>query len=89
MRGGVSHISKRYNKVNKKYFESYDLKQESKHFMYLDANNLYGYGMSTFLPTDRSKRIDPEDFEIVQKTLFSKLILIILKNYINCTMVVS
>ena len=48
MRGGVSYIYKRYNKVNSNYLEL-------KHVIYLDANNLYGYAMSKFLPTDRFK----------------------------------
>ena len=47
--GGVSYISKRYSKVNDKYLKSYNPKQESKHIIYLDANNLYGYAMSKFL----------------------------------------
>ena len=51
MKGGVSYISNRYSKANNKYFKSYDPKQESKHIICLDANNLYGYGMSKFLPT--------------------------------------
>ena len=41
-RGRVSHISNRYSKVNNKYLKSYDPKQEWKHIIYLDANNLYG-----------------------------------------------
>ena len=43
-RGGDSYISNRYSKANNKYLKSYDPKQESKHIIYLDANNLYGYG---------------------------------------------
>ena len=39
MRGRVSHISNRFSKVNNKYFKSYDLKQESKYIIYLDASN--------------------------------------------------
>ena len=42
MRGEVSYISDRYDKVSKKYLKSYDPKQESKH---TDANNLHGYAM--------------------------------------------
>ena len=42
-RGGISYISNRYSKANKKYLKSYDPKQESKHIAYLGANNLYGY----------------------------------------------
>ena len=57
------YISNRYSKVNKKYLKSYDPKQESKH-VYLDANNLYGYAMSKFLPTSGFKWIDPKDFDL-------------------------
>ena len=39
-RKGVSCVSNRYSKANNKYLKSYDLKQESKHIIYLDANNL-------------------------------------------------
>ena len=38
-------------KITNKYLKSYDPKQESKHIIYLDANNLYGYVISKFLPT--------------------------------------
>ena len=47
-RGGISYISNRYTKANSKYLKSYDPRQESKHIIYLDANNLYGYAMSKF-----------------------------------------
>ena len=55
MRGGVSYISNRYSKANNKYFKSYDPNQESKHILYLDADNLYVYAMSKFLPTSGFK----------------------------------
>ena len=42
MRGVVSNISKRYSKVNNEYLKFIDLKQESKHVIWLDKNNLYG-----------------------------------------------
>ena len=51
MRGGISYISKRYSLSNNKYSKTYDPKQESKHIIYLDVNNLYDYAMSRFLPT--------------------------------------
>ena len=38
-RGGVSYISNRYSNTSNKYLKSFDSKQESKHFIYLDANN--------------------------------------------------
>ena len=53
----MPYISNRYSKANKKYFKSYGLKQESKHVIYLDANNLYGYA-SGF------KWIDPKGFDL-------------------------
>ena len=49
-RGKISYISKRYSKANNKYLKSYNLKQESSHIIYLDANNLYVYAFSKFLP---------------------------------------
>ena len=38
----------RCSKAKNKYLISYDSKQESKHIIYLDANNLYAYEMSKF-----------------------------------------
>ena len=57
-------ISNRYSKVNNNYFKSYGPKQESKHIIYVDANNIYGYEMSKFFPTSGSKWIDPKEFEL-------------------------
>ena len=48
MRGGISYIANRYGKANNK---TYDEKAPSKYIMYLDANNLYGWAMSQYLPT--------------------------------------
>ena len=63
MRGGVTYISKKYNKTNNKYLKSSDPKQEAKHIIYLDTNNLYGYVTSKFLPTGLLKWIDPKRFD--------------------------
>ena len=50
MRRGISYIAKIQSKANTKYIESYDVNQPSKYIMYLDANNLYGWAMSQYLP---------------------------------------
>ena len=67
-RGRTSHISNRYSKANNKYLKSYDPKQESKHIIYLDVNNLYGYAISKFLPTSGFKWIDPKEFDLNKYT---------------------
>ena len=61
MRDEVSYISNRYSKANNKYLKSYDPKQESKHIIYLDASNFYGYAMSKFLPTSGFRSVDPKE----------------------------
>ena len=54
-RSGVSYISNICSKVKNKYLKFYDPKQESKHIIYLDTNNLYDYAVSKFLTTSRFK----------------------------------
>ena len=48
--------------------KSYDSKQESKHVIYLDVNNLYGCAMSKFLPKSGFKWIDPKEFDLFECT---------------------
>ena len=55
MRGGVSYIANRYGNANNKYMKEYDEKAPSKYIMYLDANSLYGWAMSQYLPTGNFK----------------------------------
>ena len=64
MRSRVSYISNRYRKANNKHLKSYDPKQESKHIISLEANNLYGYAMYKFLLTSGFKWIDPKEFDL-------------------------
>ena len=51
IRGGITHISKRYAEANNKYMKNYNPDKESTFIQYLDANNLYGWAMSQNLPT--------------------------------------
>ena len=78
-RGGIYYISNRHCIDNNKKLKYYDVKQEWKYIIYLDANSLYGYGMHEYLPTNGFKWIDPIEFNlrvnilaIVQKDVFLK-----------------
>ena len=44
--------------------KSHDLKQQSKHDLYLKTNNLYGHAMSKFLPTSGFKWLDLKEFDL-------------------------
>ena len=73
MRRGVSYISKRYSKTKNKYLKSYFPKQGSKHILYLDANNLYGYPTSIFLPASGYKWLDRKRFDLNKYTSNSSI----------------
>ena len=64
MRGGVSFISKRYNKVNDKSLTSYDQKEQTKYITCLDKNNLYNYAISKYLPMGGFKWLDNAKFSL-------------------------
>ena len=73
--GGVSYIFKRCSKANNKYLKLYEPKQETKHIIYLEANNLYGFTMSKSLSADGFRWTDPKEFDlniaaIVRKVVF-------------------
>ena len=63
IRGGISIISNRYGKANNKYMKDYNKKELLKYLMYLDANNLYGVGMSQKLPVHSFKWMTNQEIE--------------------------
>ena len=50
IRGGITHISKRYAEANNKDMKDFNPDKPSAFIQYLDANNLYGWAMSQSLP---------------------------------------
>ena len=50
LKGWISYIAKRYSEANKKYMKNYDIAKPSKHILYPDMNNLYGWAASGAQP---------------------------------------
>ena len=69
IRGGMTHIARRYAEANNKYTTNYNPDKPSTFIQYLDANNLYGWEMSQSLPTNGFKWIK----DITKDTLMSIL----------------
>ena len=72
MRDGISYIAMRYSKANNKYMKCYNSSKESKYITYLDANNLYGWAMTQYLPYGEfkwlsEKEIDEFDLKLVKE----------------------
>jgi hypothetical protein len=65
--GIISQCSQRYSKANNKYMgDKFNKKEESTFLEYLDANNIYGWSMSKYLPSGDSKWVDNLDnFDIM------------------------
>ena len=55
IRGGICQATHRYAKANKKCMKNYDKNIESSYIQYLDANNLYGWAMSSNLSVNGFK----------------------------------
>ena len=64
MRGGISYIANRYGKANNKYMKNYNPEEASKYIAYLDANNLYGWAMSQYLPTGGFEWLTEEEVDL-------------------------
>ena len=72
MLGGVSYIANRYGNANNKYMKEYDEKAPSKYIMYLDANNLYGWAMSQYLPTGNFKWMTDKEISKIDLGKYKK-----------------
>ena len=72
MRGRVSYIANRYGKANNKYIKEYDEKAPSKYIMYLDANNLYGWAVSRYLPTGNFKWMTDKEISEIDLGKYKK-----------------
>ena len=53
IRGGICHAIYRY--ANNKYMKNYDNNEDLSYLLYLDTNNLYGFGMSQKLAVNEFK----------------------------------
>ena len=61
IRGGIFHIAKRHSKTNNKYMECYDSSKESIYINCHDANNLYDWAMSQYLPYSGFKWLNEKE----------------------------
>ena len=68
----TSYIANRYGKANNKYMKIYNEKAPSKYIMYLDANHLYGYAMSQYLPTGNFKWLTKKQIKKLDLAKYKK-----------------
>ena len=77
MKGGISYIAKRHSKANN---TNYDNTKENTFIMYFDANNLYGWAMTQYLPYGNfkwmtKKEIDKFNLGLIKENSFNGYIL--------------
>ena len=65
IRGGISMIGTRHAKANNPSLPSYNSKLPRQDLIYLDGNNLYGHGMSQYLPTGGFRIMSIEEVEAI------------------------
>ena len=65
IRGGITHISKRYAEANNKYMKDYNQNKPSSYIQYRDANSLYGWAVTQKLPTHGFKWVDNGKNEVI------------------------
>ena len=62
------------SKANNKYLKSYDNSKPSKYIRYLDANNLYGWAMSHYLPNSKFKWLNKKEIDKFDINLIKKIV---------------
>ena len=68
-RGGLTFVgSKRYVKANNHYMNDFDPTKPEDYIMYWDANNLYGWAMSEYLPYKNIKFDNNVKLDTILKT---------------------
>ena len=50
---GVIQVCNRYARENDLYMQDFNSKKSIKYFSYYDANNLYGWAMSKYVPYEK------------------------------------
>ena len=50
IRGGTAQLAQRFAKVNNPYVEGFNADKPTNYLMYADADNLYGWDMSSYPP---------------------------------------
>ena len=63
IRGGITTINHRHFAANNEYLNDYDPQIPSSYIMYVDANNLYGKGISEKLPTGNFRWLSQQELE--------------------------
>ena len=66
MRGGNSMAPRRLARANFPGMKGYNKRKANKWLLYLDANNLYGWAMSQYLPTGGFKWLDLDKLPNIQ-----------------------
>ena len=62
-RGGITIVSNRYAEANNPYISNYDSSKPCSYIVYLDANNLYGWSMSQYLPVKGFRWLSEEEIK--------------------------
>lgn len=75
IRGGISQCSNRYAKANNQFMDDFDEEKPKSYLTYLDANNLYGWAMSQYLPTGGFEWVSTDtNFDVLETSEFGYIL---------------